>query len=220
MRELLDSGKKAHDEVSRFRSELQASLQGLAQVTEAIRSIEAKTQVINEIVFQTKLLSFNASVEANRAGEHGKGFSVVAQEVGNLAETSKTAALRIEEILKLSSDKVSMVAKQAQKDMSQLVQQSEESISQGSDEGRRINEHAESIVRDLKTVTGKMEGSVNAIREQQTGVRQIKEAIGLVNQAASELYDQTRQLSEGRESLGEVSDKMQDIVGQMRSLLS
>jgi len=40
---------------------------------------------MNDIVFQTKLLSFNASVEAARAGIHGKGFAVVADEVGNLA---------------------------------------------------------------------------------------------------------------------------------------
>jgi len=192
----------------------------LDEIQSLFGQIAESTKIINDIVLQTKLLAFNASVEANRAGEQGKGFSVVAQEVGNLAETSKTAALRIEEILKLSSEKVSTVAKQAQKDMSQLVQQSEESIAQGNDEGRRISEQAEGIVRDLKVVTSKMEGAVSAIKEQQTGVRQIKEAIGLVNTAASELYDQTRQLSEGRESLGQVSDKMQEIVGQMRSLLS
>src|SRR5690606_14658037 len=58
-------------------------------------SVEEKTNMINDIVFQTKLLSFNASVEAARAGHHGKGFSVVAEEIGRLAETSGTSASAI-----------------------------------------------------------------------------------------------------------------------------
>ena len=65
-----------------------------------IQEIEDKTKAIDEIVFQTKLLSFNASVEAERAGEHGRGFSVVAQEVGNLAQLSGKSAAEINEILK------------------------------------------------------------------------------------------------------------------------
>ena len=64
--------------------------------------------MINDIVFQTKLLSFNASVEAERAGEHGKGFAVVAQEVGNLATMSGESA---EEITKILDESVKMVQK-------------------------------------------------------------------------------------------------------------
>src|SRR5690606_1064272 len=57
-----------------------------------IRRIEEKTSMINDIVFQTKLLAFNASVEAARAGEAGKGFAVVAEEVGSLAAKSGASA--------------------------------------------------------------------------------------------------------------------------------
>jgi methyl-accepting chemotaxis protein len=57
----------------------------LEQIHELFNGINDKLKFIDEIVFQTKLLSFNASVEAERAGEHGRGFAVVAQEVGTLA---------------------------------------------------------------------------------------------------------------------------------------
>ncbi|MBY0413477.1 MAG: hypothetical protein K2Q18_04900, partial [Bdellovibrionales bacterium] len=71
----------------------------LNQIVNVIRNIAEKTQVINDIVFQTKLLSFNASVEAARAGEQGKGFSVVAEEIGKLAQLSGEASNEIKKQL-------------------------------------------------------------------------------------------------------------------------
>lgn len=70
----------------------------ITEITKVISEVAAKTQVINEIVFKTKLLSFNASVEAARAGDQGRGFSVVAEEVGNLAKMSGDAAKEISNI--------------------------------------------------------------------------------------------------------------------------
>ena len=73
--------------------------QKLKGLLEIIGEIKNKTELINEIVFQTKLLSFNASVEAERAGEHGKGFSVVAKEIGALAKLSGESADQISKII-------------------------------------------------------------------------------------------------------------------------
>lgn len=62
--------------------------------------IKGKRKVINQIVFQTKLLSFYASVEVARAGESDKGFAVVAEEVGNLATMKQ---LKMEKLLRKRS---------------------------------------------------------------------------------------------------------------------
>ena len=71
---------------------IQNSNSDLESMAKIIEAISEKTNVINEIVFNTKLLAFNASIEAARAGVHGKGFAVVAEEVGNLAQLSGEAA--------------------------------------------------------------------------------------------------------------------------------
>ena len=76
------------------------------------------------IVFQTKLLSFNASVEAARAGEYGKGFSVVAEEVGNLAQMSGIAAKDISALLQSSVKKVEQIATESKTKIDRLVQNS------------------------------------------------------------------------------------------------
>ncbi len=69
---------------------------------EAMENIANKISIISDIAFQTNILALNASVEAARAGEYGKGFGVVASEVGKLADKTKTAASDINSISKSS----------------------------------------------------------------------------------------------------------------------
>ncbi len=68
----------------------------------AMQEIAERISVINDIAYQTNLLALNAAIEAGRAGEHGKGFSVVAQEVRTLAERCQKAAKGINEQANLS----------------------------------------------------------------------------------------------------------------------
>jgi len=66
-------------------------LESMAKIKESSNDISFINQTIRDIAFQTKLLALNASVESARAGEHGRGFSVVAEEVRNLAGRSQNA---------------------------------------------------------------------------------------------------------------------------------
>jgi methyl-accepting chemotaxis protein len=70
-------------------------------VLDLMQSVRQATNIIDTIVFQTSLLSFNASVEAERAGESGRGFSIVAQEIKQLAESSQKASNDISKKIEL-----------------------------------------------------------------------------------------------------------------------
>ncbi len=74
----------------------------MKEAVDSNRSIAEKIKIINEIAFQINLLALNASVEAARAGQHGKGFAVIAAEVRKLADKSKNAADNIVEQAQLS----------------------------------------------------------------------------------------------------------------------
>lgn len=157
-----------------------SKLEGIVSLIEEIRN---KTKVINDIVFETRLLSFNASIEAARAGVHGKGFAVVAEEVGKLASMSGKAADEIGTLLDSSTQDVARVVKDTQERVSA---------------GKEVSQECESAFNTMSNALVKISESVkmiaNATKEQEVGVRQ-------TNQAMSEMDQVTQRNSRGADEL-------------------
>ncbi len=98
-----DNAKYAEEAVNMMNQALdstQMNVQRIQKLHTAMSSIHDNVAQVQEILKQTTLLAFNASVESARAGVHGKGFGVVAQEVNNLATQSKLTAQDIQQIAK------------------------------------------------------------------------------------------------------------------------
>jgi methyl-accepting chemotaxis protein len=145
----------------------------LREMVDIIAEISAKTSVINDIVFKTQLLSFNASIEAARAGQHGRGFAVVAEEFGNLAEISGKAAKEIQSLLETS-----------RKHVTELVDMTHQRVSDGLTVSKEALSIFSEIARDSSQITKQIQRISEATREQTIGVQQTSTAMGQMDQAA------------------------------------
>jgi methyl-accepting chemotaxis protein len=153
----------------------------LIQIVERIKDISSKTQVINEIVFQTKLLSFNASVEAARAGENGKGFAVVAEEVGNLANMSGQAAKEITDLLTENEAKIADTVSETSVGMEQLVKTVSDRVS----DSMRKSQECRVVFDEIQGKTVEIQNAARQIAtasaEQAKGVEEIFHSMSLVD---------------------------------------
>ncbi|GIL16292.1 MAG: hypothetical protein BroJett040_00430 [Oligoflexia bacterium] len=117
------------------------------EIVKLIQEVGSKAKVINDIVFQTKLLSFNASIEAARAGDKGKGFAVVAEEVGNLASMSGNAAREITELLQNSITKVETMARETKEEVERVIEIGRAKVDYGGQVAARCEETFREIVQ-------------------------------------------------------------------------
>ncbi|MDD4974904.1 MAG: bacteriohemerythrin [Bacteriovorax sp.] len=193
-----------------FKSEMQKSMNELSQSLETIKQISDKTKLINDIVFQTKLLSFNASVEAARAGEAGKGFSVVAEEIGKLAQMSGRTADEISKIVEQSTTSVGKAIISAKDRVEKLTLES----AKKNDLGYQSTKNCEVVFKEISEKISEIHRSIEEIniatKEQAIGVNQLDITIiklqevgdrnGLVasqsTEHAHELVKQTQNLAE------------------------
>ncbi|MCX6132084.1 MAG: methyl-accepting chemotaxis protein [Proteobacteria bacterium] len=177
--------------------EIWANNQTLESLVGLINEIQFKTRVINDIVFETRLLSFNASIEAARAGVHGKGFAVVAEEVGKLALMSGKAADEIRALLENSTRQVSSIVKNTQERVTV---------------GKNISEECAVVFNsmdDILTNIGKaIANIVVATKEQEVGVKQSNLAMAEIDRIiqknsinAGDLAAQASKLGDGGKSL-------------------
>lgn len=182
--------------------QLDTSNNEISEIVKVIKEIGDKTNVINDIVFQTKLLSFNASVEAARAGEHGKGFAVVAEEVGNLASMSGNAANEISAMLNESTKKVEKIVDGTKEKVLELSTSSVQKVDLGMKTAEEVNQSLGEIMDSVSKVDQMVKEISDASNEQSIGVQEITKAM-------SELDKVTQSNSHQSQSASEVAEQIQ-----------
>lgn len=218
--ELANSVEEISNNNREIMEEVNSSNQKIGEVVDLINEIANKTQVINEIVFQTKLLSFNASVEAARAGEQGKGFAVVAEEVGNLATMSGGAAQEITKILNESREKVKNVVTETQRRVGDKIEAGNRTVTNGLTIARDTVNLIKEINKEVSVVNSNIQEITVASEEQSKGAEQVAQAMLQIDQStqmnaslsqrlfnnSKNLVQQTNELSFSIKNLKEVLD--------------
>jgi methyl-accepting chemotaxis protein len=197
---------KVVEEVTNIAQSVQASssvVEELGTQSERIRSI---VKVINDVAEQTNLLALNAAIEAARAGEQGRGFAVVADEVRNLAERTADSTKEISAMIKAIGDGTS----QAVNSMQQGVVKVESGVHLAQEAGTTItsiDEHTQRVVMTVNDIS-------HAIEEQHNAVNEIARLVEQIAQMAQSNTDATHRTGETAGQLSSLSQDLQASVAR------
>jgi methyl-accepting chemotaxis protein len=168
------------------------------------------------------LLAFKESVESARAGEQGKGFEVVAEEIGSLAQMSGDAADEISTILTSSISKVNTIVEESKKESERLSSLSNAKIKIGLGKVDECNTIFSDVVSEVAIIDESIGEIAVATREQSSGIHETSIALKEIDLATKEVSRVAQVLSSGSikltghaESLQTNSTELQDLSERM-----
>ncbi|WP_228154981.1 methyl-accepting chemotaxis protein [Aliarcobacter cryaerophilus] len=153
------------------------------EINEKVKAINSAITVIDQIAFQTNILSLNAAVEAATAGEAGKGFAVVAQEVRNLANRSAEAAREIKNLV----EEATIKANDGKLISSDMINGYKE-----------LNKNISETIHIIEDVSG-------AAKEQILGIEQINQTVNILDRVTQENAFESNQIKEISQSVSKLA---------------
>lgn len=190
------SMSKVVESNEKVQKEIASLMESIFEISDSIKLIQEKTNLINDIVFQTKLLSFNASVEAARAGEHGKGFAVVAEEVGNLADMSGNTSVEIHQMIEDSVKKVEHIVKTSKESLDVVMNQSHDSTSTSRDN-----------VEDCRVLFNEISSNINQLHQKVENVSKSAAQNVIIIDEVNDRFLDLRKVSDSSSEIAEYVKK-------------
>lgn len=197
--------------------------------TEAMLVLERKSQEIGEIINvitgiaeQTNLLALNAAIEAARAGEHGKGFAVVADEVRKLAEESGNAAKNISSLISEIQDNTKHTVKTANEGKLAIesgmkyVSNAGKTFEKISDDINLINNKLSFISGEIQEINSNTEVLVTEVNKTKDVTERSTDYTQNVVAAAEQQYASMVEMTAASRALAEMSEKLQDVVSDFK----
>ncbi|MFP4527390.1 MAG: Cache 3/Cache 2 fusion domain-containing protein [Candidatus Kapaibacterium sp.] len=198
----LSEMKEAIDHLSSATASITSKL---SVVSEKANKISAVVTTINKISDRTNLLSLNAAIEAEKAGEYGRGFSVVAREISRLADQTAIAT----------------------RDIEQMVRDMQRSVSSGVMEMDKFGEEVRQGVGKVSTIGSQLNMITERVRsigprfdELESGMETQAEGAGQISEAMSQLAESTGQTRESLAEFKKVTQQLNEAVEILRNEVS
>lgn len=210
--QLANSGQTG---ISRMESTMRQIMDASGAITAKLAVLSEKTANINTVVTtitkvadQTNLLSLNAAIEAEKAGEYGLGFAVVAMEIRRLADQTAVATYDIEKMVKEMQSAVSAGVMGMDK--------FSEEVRRGVDEIRQVSTQLAQIIHQVQTLTPRFQTVNEGMHAQATGAQQISETLIQLSEAAQQTAESLRHSNLAIEQLNDAARGLQTSVSRFK----
>lgn len=172
----------------------------LADLNEKAGNITGVITTITKVADQTNLLSLNASIEAEKAGEYGRSFAVIAREIRRLADQTALSTLDIE---KMIDDIMAAVTSSVIG-----VEDFTQGIRKGAEEVRSVGEQLATIIEQVQVFIARFEIVNQGMQAQSTGAEQINQAISQLSQTAAKTSEAIHQFHKTVQELNQAANEL------------
>jgi methyl-accepting chemotaxis protein len=198
----------AADEMNKIATSVETSSETISSLEHRSNEISAVANIIKEIAEQTNLLALNAAIEAARAGEQGRGFAVVADEVRKLAERTTQSTLEITSTIK----QIQEDTKDAVQSMLKSVEQVKLGLTLTQQAGISIQE----IEAEAKTVAEVVNEIANSIKEQTQASNNISHNIESISMMVDDNNRSTSNTAESARRMERLAEELTNSIGTFK----